>query len=192
MGIRHAVHISLHFGDGHLPRTAPIHNSLTVLCAGPYVGRLGIAHILGWKLMSIRHYAGWMSILSNLCNAPLGAVYLMWIVSAVPACLGRAIGQYSIAMGLYSLRFRLRTHPREQPGFAPSFAFLGCAFAHLGMCFAPYRSSARMPLGLTHVHDVVCLAPPRSSERRSAWTLGPHATCITSCSPGFTRVSLKD
>lgn len=65
---------------------------------GPYVGNLNVQHIFGWKHMSFHSYLGWMTMAANVINAPLGAVYLLWIVGppqqcgdvAVPACMASA------------------------------------------------------------------------------------------------------
>lgn len=71
--------------------------SFFMRAAGPYVGRLTVVQLLGWKVLSFRSYIGAMSMLSNLATSVLGAMYLMWIVSTMyrdGQCISRVGGQW--------------------------------------------------------------------------------------------------
>lgn len=54
---------------------------------GPYIGSLNVTHLFGWRHMSFKTFLGWMTIAANIINAPLGAVYLLWIVERAKKCL---------------------------------------------------------------------------------------------------------
>ena len=58
---------------------AAAHVMPTVFASGG--GRLTIVHIFGWRTMSFHSFKGLLAILSNLVNAALGAIFLLWIVS---------------------------------------------------------------------------------------------------------------
>ncbi|EFJ44897.1 hypothetical protein VOLCADRAFT_121272, partial [Volvox carteri f. nagariensis] len=55
--------------------------------AGPSVARLSIQHLFSWRAYNLTIPVGYVSALSLLITAALGAVFLMWIVERAKKCL---------------------------------------------------------------------------------------------------------
>lgn len=66
------------------------------LLLGPYVPRLSLHHLLDWRWISFRSFAGWMVVVANLLNALAASVYLMIVVERAKKCLDFASTLYFV------------------------------------------------------------------------------------------------